>query len=281
MVQSDLHSYLFAMAQEKSESIKNHVPDVKAIAITGSVASGIVYPSSDIDIIAYVEGSISDQLVKYVEQDLQITQGKIIAETEEVLAVNYWLHQIKCEVVYFSERFACRKLNSVLEDYDISLNTHTVVTGILKARTLYDPAGLIKGWKDRLSQYPERLAIALIESNLNFFPEPVLRASFTERNDHLYVIEGKLRNQEKLLSILCGLNRMYHPGKWKSVLQVYEQMCIKPSDLEHRMIQVWEQPMEDSIEMLTELIYETLDLISIHRPNIDITSARNEYQRFW
>lgn len=62
MIQSDLHSYLFAIAQEKSESIKNHVPDIKAIAVTGSVASGFVYPSSDIDIIAYVENTISDQL---------------------------------------------------------------------------------------------------------------------------------------------------------------------------------------------------------------------------
>ncbi|MEK5057850.1 hypothetical protein BK126_06130 [Paenibacillus sp. FSL H7-0326] len=276
MIQSDLHSYLFAIAQEKSESIKNHVPDIKAIAVTGSVASGFVYPSSDIDIIAYVENTISDQLKKYVDQDLQICQGKIIAVTEEVLAVNYWVHQIKCEVVYFSERFVCRKLDSLLEDYDISLNTHTVATGLLKARTLYDPVGLIKGWKARLSQYPEELATVLIKSNLDFFPEPVLKASYMERSDHLYVIEGKLRNQDKLLSILCGLNRMYHPGKWKSVRQIYEQMSIKPINLEHRMNMVWQLPMEESIELLSELIYETLDLIRIHRPDIDITSVIND-----
>lgn len=276
MNRSDLHSCLFAIALEKSESIKNHVTDVKAIAVTGSVASGIVYPSSDIDIIAYVEGSISDSLRQYVEQDLQISQGKIIAITEEALAVNYWLQQTKCEVVYFSERLACRKLDSLLKDYDISLNTHTVATGILKARILYDPAGLISGWKDRLSQFPDELATSLIKANLDFFPEPVLKASYMERSDHLYVIEGKLRNQDKLLSILCGLNRMYHPGKWKSVGQIYEQMSIKPINLEHRMNMVWQLPMEESIELLSELIYETLDLIRLQMPDIDITSVIND-----
>ncbi|MCM3783391.1 nucleotidyltransferase domain-containing protein [Neobacillus mesonae] len=274
MHRADLHSQLLDMAQRKAESIRSHFPEVKAIIVTGSVAAGDVYPTSDIDLIAYVDGPIPAQIKHRVEH---VEHGTIIASTGEVLAVNYRIGEIKCEVVYFSEAFVCRKLDSVLLDYEISLNPQTVASGIVKSKILYDPSGLIEHWKERLSHYPEDLAIAMIKSNLDFVPEPVLRSSYMERRDLLCLIEGKLRNQEKLLAILCGLNHIYHPGKWKSIDKVFEQMRIKLLGLGDRMKQIWETSEGNSINLLSQLIHETFDL----KPGIDTTSARLNFERFW
>jgi Domain of unknown function (DUF4037) len=85
---------------------------------------------------------------------------------------------------------------------------------------------IIKQWQTQLSPYPEELAIAMIQKHLKFRPfdgQHIL----TERLEIPMLYENKCAIVRRLLNILFGLNRIYHPGfKWTRYWA--EEMSIKP-----------------------------------------------------
>lgn len=264
------------IADLKAEELKRRFPCIETIMVTGSVATGTVDAFSDLDLLCYVEGPIPDSIKKYEQIKLDELSGIEIASSNNVYAVNYEIQGVKCEMVYFSISFVEQKIMNLLQYKDRSLSTHTVATGILQSLSLYDKTGVLAGWKCSLSTYPEEIENWLITEHLNFYSRTEMEGGLV-RNDLVYLAEKKLQNQEKLLAIWCGLNRMYYPGKTKGLIYTLSQMEIKPSDAESRMINLWRVPAEESITILSDLIEDTFDLIELHRSDLVVSRARQQF----
>lgn len=266
------------IADSKAEEIQRRFPSVEAVIVTGSVAAGTVDAFSDLDLICYVEGPIPASIIEYEQMELDELSGIEIATSEYVYAVNYEIQGVKCEMVYFSTSFVEQKIKNLLQSKDHSFPNHTVATGILQSISLYDKSGVLAGWKRSLSIYPEEIGSWLITKHLDFFTRTELEARGLARNDLVYLTEKKLQNQEKLLAVWCGLNRMYYPGKTKGLIHTLSQMKIKPSDAAFRMMNLWKAPAEQSIDVLSGLIEDTFDLIEMHRPDLTIAEVRQQFR---
>lgn len=246
--------------------------------VTGSVAAGTVDTFSDLDLLCYVEGPIPASIKEYEQVKLDELSGIVIAFSDDVYAVNYEIQGVKCEMVYFSISFVEQKIKNLLLSKDRSFQAQTVATGILQSLSLYDKSGVLAGWKRSLSAYPEAIGRWLITEHLDFFSRTEMEERGLERNDLVYLTEKKLQNQEKLLAVWCGLNRMYHPGKMKGLIYTLSLMEIKPSDAEFRMMNLWRVPARQSINILSDLIEDTFDLIEMYRPDLRIAEARQLFR---
>ncbi len=71
---------------------------------------------------------------------------------------------------------------------------------------------------------------------------------------------------------------MYYPGKLKSLAYTLSQMTIKPDNAEARMMNLWQVQGKESIDILVDLIKDTFDLIELHRVDIMVTQARQEFE---
>ncbi|MBD7966802.1 nucleotidyltransferase domain-containing protein [Paenibacillus gallinarum] len=265
-----------SIADSKAEEIKRKFSCIEAIMVTGSVAIGTVDAFSDLDLLCYVEGPIPASIKEYEQVKLDELSGIEIASSDNVYAVNYENQGVKCEIVYFSISFVEQKIMNLLQYKDRSFSTHTVATGILQSLSLYDKSGVLAGWKCSLSTYPKDIGSWLISEHLDFYSRTEMERGLV-RNDLVYLAEKKLQNQEKLLAIWCGLNRMYYPGKTKGLIYTLSQMKMKPNNAEFRMMNLWRVPAEESINILTDLIEDTFDLIELYRSDLVVSEARQQF----
>ena len=264
------------IANSKAEELTRRFPCIEAIMVTGSVATGKVDAFSDLDLLCYVEGPIPASIKKYEQMKLDELSGIEIASSDDVYAVNYEIQGVKCEMVYFSISFVEQKLMNLIQYKHHSFSTHTVATGILQSLSLYDKSGVLAGWKCSLSAYPEDIGSWLITEHLNFYSRAEMERGLV-RNDLVYLAEKKLKNQEKLLAIWCGLNRMYYPGKTKGLINTLSQMKMKPNNAEFQMMNLWRVPAEESINILSDLIEDTFDLIELYRSDLVVSEARQQF----
>lgn len=268
-----------SIAASKAKELKSRFSCAEAVLVTGSVAAGTVDTFSDLDLLCYVEGPIPDSIREYEQMKLEELSGIEIASSDDVYAVNYEIQGVKCEMVYFSISFVKQKIKNLLLSKDCSFQAHTVATGILQSISLYDKSGVLAGWKRSLSAYPETIGSWLITEHLDFFSRTEMEERGLARNDLVYLTEKKLKNQEKMLAVWCGLNRMYYPGKTKGLIYTLSLMKIKPSDAEFRMMNVWRVPARQSINILSDLIEDTFGLIEMHRPDLRIAEARQLFRK--
>ncbi|KAB0679606.1 nucleotidyltransferase domain-containing protein [Aureimonas leprariae] len=201
-------------------------PEVQAVALGGSQATGAADAGSDIDLYVYAEGEV----------DLAFRAGLAEARAARREIDNrFWetgdewdeaASGIHVDVMYRSPAFAEDELARVLDRHEARIGYSTCLWhNILTSRGLFDR----DGWFARLQAsarrpYPQALAQAIVAKN-----HPLLREAFgafggqirraAERGDAVSVNHRTAAFLASYFDILFALNRTPHPGEKRLLAQ--------------------------------------------------------------
>jgi Domain of unknown function (DUF4037) len=212
---------------------------VRAVALGGSLAGGIVDQGSDIDIYIF---TLADIPLK-MRHDIVSQSG---GAAQENLGLTYWgpgdqwLHAptgTEVDIVYFDTVWMEAQIRRVVDMHEASLGYSTCLWHtVYNAQSLHDP----QRWLQRLQNqtsigYPVALQQNIIAKNY-----PVLRdiipaytnqlAKAVKRQDLVSVNHRLAALLASYFDIIFAVNRMLHPGEKKLVDVALARCAILPVD---------------------------------------------------
>lgn len=207
------------------------LPEVEAVALGGSLASGVADQGSDIDLYVYVREEISVEErariakagAKYVEVDNRFWEpGDEWIDAETGIHVDVMFRA----VVWIEEQ-----LERVLQKHEASVGYSTCFWhNVVSSEVLYDRIG----WFEELQRYarqayPEELRRAILAKN-----HPILRetassyryqlAGAVARGDQVSVNHRVAAILASYFDVLFAVNRKLHPGE-KRLVEIAVAEC--------------------------------------------------------
>ena len=249
-------------------------PNVKAIMIVGSVAHGMADDNSDIDCTIFTERPLSQAAYDSICARARESGGDLYYGTPvDGFAIHEYIEGIRCDFGFETIESAEKSHTEFLEQPDTDAIKQLVAGGFLDGIALYGE-DWIATWQARLACYPDGLAEAMVRKHLRFHPYWVLEKMGLDRDEWLFFYEAVLEAEQNILGILCGLNRLYHPGKVKGIAWTIGKLAIKPPDLLPRLEQILRGDSSLAIGRLRELLEETLALVDTHMPEVSTVRTR-------
>jgi hypothetical protein len=216
-------------------------PQVVAVALGGSHASGAADAASDLDLYVYTEADLP-----LAAQAALIEQAGGATHADLGLpywgGVNMWLHAatgLTIDCMYFDTTWMEEQVMRVMEVHQPSLGYSTCFCRTVhQARVLYDPRGWLQALQARTkAAYPEALRRNIITHN-----HPVLR---TIMPSYLHQIEHAVRRTDPVsvnhrvaallasyFDILFALNRRLHPGEKRLLAFVHTECPLVPTAMD-------------------------------------------------
>jgi predicted nucleotidyltransferase len=265
-------SYLH-LAQKNARCYLNN-PNVKAIVITGSVALGYADDFSDIDTLIFYEEKINEKNFEKIVNDAKSSGGDLHGgDAEHGFAVYEYIDGIRCDFSHGYLRETEQIITNMVNNPDNDMIKQLIVFGFTECISLFGEQWVDK-WKQIASGYPDKLAELMIKEHLRFYPKWVLDKMVLERNDVVFLYDILIQSIKDIITVLCGLNRLYYHGKLKNVGYFIEKMKIKPVNLEGRMDNILKSGSKASVDELYRIIGEVLTLVETNDINIDIDTLR-------
>ncbi|MEO1146170.1 MAG: DUF4037 domain-containing protein [Cyanobacteria bacterium J06638_22] len=260
-------------------------PNVEACFVFGSAALGISDPYSDLEL-----GFIWSHLPN--PEDLQATAQSVgvdgweiepYGEAQQAWLEQFYLYDMKVEAGHWARETIDVIVIDVVEHHDVSqagllFEKQAIASHLQRAVILYGEE-VIQPWQRQLSQYPEELAVAMVQKHLKFRPfhgQEIL----SDRLEIPMLYENNCAIVRWLLNLLFGLNRIYHPGfKWTRFF--VEEMHIKPHNFFERLEQIFQSDAVSGTTELRNLCEETFDLVEQYLPNVDLKQQRATFSRLY
>lgn len=258
---------------QRVEEVSRHfsdLPQVAAIALGGSQASGAADIQSDIDLYVYTQAGIPPEDLNVI---IEKTGGATCADLNLPYwgGVNIWvdaLTGIPIDCVYFNKTWIEDQVKRVMLECQPELGYSTCFCRTVRQSTLlYDP----HGWYAELQslarqEYPEALRRNIIHHN-----HPVLRTIMTsylhqienavQRNDIVSVQHRVTALLASYFDILFALNRVMHPGEKRLLSYAHKDCAILPMDMDADLTTVFKMaasPGADIVQALN-LLLDRLD----------------------
>jgi hypothetical protein len=252
-------------------------PNFAAILITGSVAEDKTDDTSDIDIILYYHAPLTETEFSRTCEAAKATGGGVHGGTAaEGFAVYEYIDGVRVDLGFNALEEIETIITSVVMATSTDLTQQLIVGGILKSIPLHGDA-LIQTWKDRLTVYPVALGAAMVKTYCRFSPRWVVKKMIVDRGETLWLREMCLSAAQNLVAALCGLNSLYHPGKWKGISYTISHMQHKPERLQERLEGLFSAPIAAAAAELDALIRETFALIEQHMAHVDLKERKQFY----
>ncbi len=252
-------------------------PAVEACFVFGSAALGISDQYSDLE-LAFVWSQLpSAEELRTTAQNVGVEGWEIepYGEAKQRWLEQFYLYGMKVEAGHWTREMIDNIVIDVVERYDVS--QYGLVFEKQAIAFHLQGENIIRQWQTQLSPYPEELAVAMVQKHLNFRPfdgQHIL----TERLEIPMLYENKCAIVRRLLNILFGLNRIYHPGfKWTRYWA--EEMSIKPSSFFNRLERVFQADAVSGIHELRQLVEEVFDLVERTLPQVDLRQQRETFAR--
>ena len=253
-------------------------PKVEACFIFGSVALGIADQHSDLE-LAFIWSQLpSTEELKVAAQSVDVKDWEIepYGKAEQAWLEQFYLYEMKVEAGHWARNTMDNIVTDVVEHYDVSQNgllfeKQASASNLQRAIIIYGE-DLIKHWQNRLSPYPEKLAVAMVQKHLKFRPFDG-QYILTKRLEIPMLYENNCTIVRWLLNLLFGLNRIYHPGfKWTHYW--VEEMKIKPPEFFARLEHIFQSDALSGTNELRQLVEQVLDLVKRTLPQVDLNQQR-------
>lgn len=257
-------------------------PDIVAVMLGGSVARGLADQYSDLEIGVFWNHAPSDEvrtaLIAQMRGELWSLSscppdsGAVAGEHFGLTSI--WLDNrevngtLMVDAKHTTTAFVDRCLSQLLTEYDTSADHEKLAAAIADGIALFGDA-YISRWQKQLADYPDKLAIKIIQENLWFGPWYVPQA-YAQRRDLLVLTQHWVWMQQCLLRILAALNRVYYPSsehKWMDAL--IQRFQYVPVDLAKRMKAVFQSEPLAGIQEMQRLIHETITLVENYLPEVN------------
>jgi hypothetical protein len=253
-------------------------PNIEACFVFGSAAFGIADQYSDLELGFIWSKLPSAEELQAICQNVGVKGWEIepYGEAKQAWLEQFYLCDMKVEAGHWARGTIDDIVISVVEHYDVSqyglVFEKQAIASHLQRAVVLQGEDIIKQWQTQLSPYPEELAVAMVQKHLKFRPfdgQHIL----TDRLEIPMLYENKCAIVRRLLNILFGLNRIYHPGfKWTRYWA--EAMSIKPSDFFNRLERIFQADAVSGIHELRQLVEEVFDLVERTLPQVDLKQQR-------
>ena len=265
-----------AMARKVAPVISTN-PKVQAVILAGSTSRGWADSYSDIEIGVFWTTPPSDE-----ERMAPIAvAGGVFWELdpynpEDDIWMEEWgLAEIKMDVRNLTVERMEGILQDVVDHYDISAFKQATVSAAQYAIPLYN-APLLEQWQRKLAHYPDELARAMVQENVQLYEWCWWVDQLISRADWPQLYQSFSDATFQVFSILIGLNRIYHPGfKWMN--RWIDEMQIAPPDFANRIKEIFRAEPLKALQEAQKLVLEIYDLVNKHMPEVDIQHARNKF----
>jgi len=239
-MKSDLNDQASALAKKIGS-----FPEVEAVVLAGSLASGTADSGSDIDLYVYVSSIPSAEIrLKLAHEVASVWEvDNRYWETEDLLVLN---SGTKAELVWRDFGFIEAQTSRVLDRFEASVGYSTCFwSNLVNSRPLYDKTGRYTSLQKTADRpYPAELVRNIIKKNLPLLYESL--SSYTKqtaqaelRLDSVAVNHRIAAFLASWFDILFALNHMPHPGEKKQVKILKDKGQIFP--------EAWESDINDLV----------------------------------
>lgn len=283
---NEASQYLLALAKKSIQAYIAH-PQAKAAMVTGSTATGQADYYSDVEMFIYYDELPSKEELQLARQQNQGSEPNLTFEDEEqrFFGEFYYIDEVQFQIGNSTIKFwEEEEMATVFEKLDVTSPAQKALSGMLDCIPVYGEE-LISNWQRQIANYPDALALAMVEHHLDFSPIWAVRELLATRDTTLFQHQLRLKAGHNLLGVLAGLNRLYYSTfQFKRMRQFIEQMSIAPKNLYVRLESLYHTKPLAAASQLKELIAETVELVELHLPEIDTSKVRqqlNRQQRIW
>jgi predicted nucleotidyltransferase len=266
----------YAQAQ-KMAPVYCENPKVQLVEIGGSVARGWADRYSDIELgVFWVEAPTEEERRACIERASGVVKEMWPYHPDkQVWSELYSIDGVDFDVSHMTVASMEHLLVDVLEHYNPNILKQYMISAIVHALPLAG-APLLTQWQEKAKLYPDELAWAVIRANLGF-NAAWIREVFAARQDLLLLYESYSFAQKRILTLLFGLNRLYHPGfKW--IDQRIQALSFTLPELSFRLRQMWSYEPMTGTRLLHALIEEAFTLIDLQMPEVDTRQARAAFR---
>lgn len=264
-----------AIAQQIAQAYTIH-PQAKAAMVTGSVAQGEADQYSDIDMSIYYDRLPAEAALQAVRQQLQGSDRlwTIDDRSGGAFIEAFQLAGVECQIGHFTIAALEQDLNRVLDQLEVKSPLQKVLSGILICRPLYGEA-LIQQWQERVANYPDSLAQAMVEQHLQFVPLWKMQERLATRDTTLWQQQILVEAAQNILGVLAGLNRLYYSTfQFKRMGKFIAQMTIAPDRLGDRLESLFHAEFPAAAAQLKTLVKDTVELVDLHMPQVNTAKVR-------
>lgn len=258
-------------------------PKVEAAFVFGSVARGFADEYSDTELAFVWSEPPSAAELQAAAQNADAANWEFgpYEEGRQAWAEQFYVAGVKIETGHWTRATIDNIVADVVERYDVSQSwlvfEKQATAAALQHAVILHGEELIKQWQSQLTPYPEPLAVAMVEKHLRFNPFGS-QEMLAERDEIPLLYENHCAIVRRLMGLLFGLNRMYHPGfKWTRPW--VEAMSLTPPAFFPRLERVFQSDAVRGTYELRQLIEETLDLVERYLPQIDLKPQRETFSR--
>jgi hypothetical protein len=221
----------------------SRLPQVEAIALSGSLGTGSTTADSASDIDLYV----------YTRDEIPLSERQTIMEaaggaTQANIGLNYWgsgdewYHLpsgIEVDVVYFSKDWMSSQIDRVVSQHRASMGYTTCFWfTLMQSILLYDPHGWLEDLQEKCNvPYPDELRSAIVQLN-----HPLLRGIIpayahqlekaVKRSDLVSVNHRLAALLASYFDIIFAVNRQLHPGEKRLIQQALQRCSSLPIKME-------------------------------------------------
>ena len=242
------------------ENFKN-IPEVKAIALSGSRTAKSSDETSDYDVYIYSDKDIDTnkrtEIAKKYADKYEI-DNRFFGSGDEWILKN---SDIQFDVMYRSREWMENSIENTWVKHYPSIGYSTCfVFNVKNSKSLYDPQGWYKNLQNKVSgEYPEQLSKNIINNNLPLLKNKI-SASFYEqvqkalqRKDYVSLNHRIAAFIASYFDVLFAANKVLHPGE-KRLVQYTKLHCKKiPENFEADITSITKEPMKNTLETLSRL----------------------------
>ena len=252
--------------RELAERIADALPPVvEEVVITGSVSRGVADEVSDIEMLVVTSEPLElEECFEHARAaglERLDTWGPQGTDTKRVFG---YREGVPIELVWWSRDFAEASVAGILAGGP-SGSAEALTNGVAIRWV-----GLLEGWQERLSDYPDELAAEQIEDAAltwgGYAPEGWL--TVLRPGERLALVELIYDDAMRVLRIIYAINRVWPPTT-KRLAARLEELPVKPERLAARIEQaLTERDAARAALVMKELQLETVELAPAG-PNVD------------
>jgi hypothetical protein len=252
--------------RELAERIADPLPPVvEEVVITGSVSRGVADEVSDIEMLVVTSEPLElEECFEHARAaglERLDTWGPQGTDTKRVFG---YREGVPIELIWWSRDFAEASVAGILAGGP-SGSAEALTNGVA-----IRSVGLLEGWQERLSDYPDELAAEQIEDAAltwgGYAPEGWL--TVLRPGERLALVELIYDDAMRVLRIIYAINRVWPPTT-KRLAARLEELPVKPERLAARIEQaLTERDAARAALVMKELQLETVELAPAG-PNVD------------